>query len=570
MGSASVVNGTAFVVHNNGTREPIGANTRVCMEDVLETDAAGEVSIRFDDGSDFSLGPDGRVTIDEYLYDPAAGSGPTNFSLLRGVFVWATGLIGGDRDGGDIIDRPACCGTGIRGDATPYLKKDILDVAVTMNVGSPVSLIAPVPVVGAASQMSFDFAFLTPTGKLDVMVADTVLQTLWAVDYPLNKFQHVTIALSARSAPMPNVLPTEVSVDDAEIFTKRLFLIASSDRAALTKLTFRFDGPAGSQLLLDSIVFPGLRNGEFDQFDEGWFWEGPGRIHVVATIRTERWAELVRTLDSSSPRISCVTADPSWHPGNVSVNCTAEDVGVGLANASDATFALTTSIAAGAETANALTNNREVCDKANNCVSAGPIAGNMVDRKAPAVSITSPAANVVFRLGHAVAATYACQDGGSGLAFCAGDVAPGSAIGTSTVGSYSFVVNAADKVGNASSAAAGYVVSYGVCALYDSTNAVNAGATIPIRLRLCDASGANVSASSIAVTATGLTRVSDASSGAVADAGNANPNAGFRYDPTLAGYIYNLSTKELAPGTYRVTFKAGSDPQTHEALFKVR
>ena len=571
VGSASVVNGTAFVVHNNGIREPIGASTRVCMADVLETDAAAEVSIRFDDGSDFSLGPEVRVTIDEYLYDPGAGSGPTNFSLLRGAFVWAAGLIGGGRNGGDIIERPACCdSTGIRGDATPYLKKDTLDVAVTMNVGSPVSLMAPVPAVGAASETSFEFAFLTPTGKLDVIVGDAVLKTLWAVDYPLNKFQQVTIPLSARPAPAPNVLPTEVSVDDAEMFTNRLFLIPSTEGAALTKLILRFDGPVGSQVLLDSIVFPGLRNGEFDQFDEGWFWEGPGRIDLVATIRADRWEELLQLLDSTPPAITCASPDGLWHNNNVTLACTAQDAGVGLLNDAGASFALVTSVASGDETANASTDSRQVCDTANNCATAGPIAGNKVDRKAPAVSLTSPQANAVYTLGQSVAANYGCQDGGSGIASCLGAVASGNSLSTSNVGSYNFVVNAADNAGNASSAAAGYVVSFGVCPLYDNTKAVNAGATIPIKLQLCDAGGANVSATGIAVTATGLTRVSDDTSGPVADAGNANPDSGFRSDATLPGYIYNFYTKGLAAGTYRVKFKAGADPATHEALFKVR
>lgn len=57
------------------------------------------------------------------------------------------------------------------------------------------------------------------------------------------------------------------------------------------------------------------------------------------------------------------------------------------------------------------------------------------------------------------------------------------------------------------------------------------------------------------------------------DAGNANPDNGFRYDSTLGGtggYIFNLSTKGLTTGTYNLTFKAGSDPVMHKAQFQAK
>jgi hypothetical protein len=67
------------------------------------------------------------------------------------------------------------------------------------------------------------------------------------------------------------------------------------------------------------------------------------------------------------------------------------------------------------------------------------------------------------------------------------------------------------------------------------------------------------------VHATGL-----APTGSLNSAGQANPGNNFRYDATLAGYIYNLQTTRLISGTYQVTFTAGSDPLTHTAPFTVR
>ncbi len=114
---------------------------------------------------------------------------------------------------------------------------------------------------------------------------------------------------------------------------------------------------------------------------------------------------------------------------------------------------------------------------------------------------------------------------------------------------------------------------YNICPLYDQTKAVKKGATIPIKLQLCSSRGADVSASSIVVTATALTQVSNNSPGVLEDAGNARPDSNFRYDATLGstgGYIYNLKTTSLSSGTYSLSFTAGSDPTVYSVQFQVK
>ena len=116
-------------------------------------------------------------------------------------------------------------------------------------------------------------------------------------------------------------------------------------------------------------------------------------------------------------------------------------------------------------------------------------------------------------------------------------------------------------------------VGYKVCVLYDQTKAAHSGSTIPIKLYLCDASGNDLSSSSIVVTARGVTLNSTSASGTLDDSGNANPDNNFRFDSTLGpsgGYIYNLSTKGLGTGTYSLSFTAGSDTTTHTVQFEVK
>ncbi|HEX8189448.1 MAG TPA: DPP IV N-terminal domain-containing protein, partial [Pyrinomonadaceae bacterium] len=110
---------------------------------------------------------------------------------------------------------------------------------------------------------------------------------------------------------------------------------------------------------------------------------------------------------------------------------------------------------------------------------------------------------------------------------------------------------------------------YGVRALYDETKTYKSGGTVPVKLQLTNAAGANVSSPSLAVKAVGTTRVSTNAAGVPEDAGNSNPDFDFRYDAGLGGYVYNLKTKGYAPGTYVLTFRVAGDPTAHTVQFRI-
>lgn len=122
----------------------------------------------------------------------------------------------------------------------------------------------------------------------------------------------------------------------------------------------------------------------------------------------------VTVVDKVAPTVTCAAADGLWHAANVAVPCTATDAGSGLAVAGDAAFVLSTTVAAGQETANASTGTHSVCDLAGNCVTAGPVAGNQVDRKAPVVTCTAPDQSVWYNADQSVPCS--ATDGGSGVA----------------------------------------------------------------------------------------------------------------------------------------------------------
>jgi hypothetical protein len=193
--------------------------------------------------------------------------------------------------------------------------------------------------------------------------------------------------------------------------------------------------------------------------------------------------------DNTPPVISCGAADGAWHAANVSIACTASDATSGLANAADASFSLSTNVAAGAETADAPTDAKSILDKAGNSATAGPVGGNKIDRKAPSVALTCPA-NPVILNDPAAVAHWTATDGGSG-------VAPDGTVSlvTTSIGSKTASATVQDNVGNSTTASCNYTVAYnfaGFSAPVDRPNTMNvskAGQAIPLKWRLTDALG---------------------------------------------------------------------------------
>jgi hypothetical protein len=149
-------------------------------------------------------------------------------------------------------------------------------------------------------------------------------------------------------------------------------------------------------------------------------------------------------------------------------------------------------------------------------------------------------------------------------------VANGGPVNTGSLGLVAFTISATDRAGNPTTATSRYRLQYGVCLLYDETQAKKSGSTVPIKLQLCDAGGRNYSSSDISLHARGVMLLGTDDTGPAEDAGNANPDQAFRFDPALAGYIFNLKTTGYGMGVYGLTFTVGDDPTIRVAEFRVR
>ncbi len=118
------------------------------------------------------------------------------------------------------------------------------------------------------------------------------------------------------------------------------------------------------------------------------------------------------------------------------------------------------------------------------------------------------------------------------------------------------------------SATATIVIAYDSQTLTNLNEPFHAGRVIPIKLQLLDANGNNISSPDIDLTAIRLVR-SDGTEVALEDAGNSNPGDLFRYDAALGGYIFNLSTKDLAADSYTFYWAAEDDPTEHWLSFSL-
>ena len=114
--------------------------------------------------------------------------------------------------------------------------------------------------------------------------------------------------------------------------------------------------------------------------------------------------------------------------------------------------------------------------------------------------------------------------------------------------------------------------SYSVCALFDASKSFKAGRVVPLKLALCDANGHNLSRADLVLTATDLVHQDATASTVLApdSPGEANADGVFRYDATLGGYVFNLSTTGLTTGTWELQFRVSGEAAVYGIRFDVK
>ncbi|MCK5778796.1 MAG: FecR domain-containing protein [Rhodospirillales bacterium] len=93
IGQIDTAKGDAVIIRADGETVTAEAGTSVFLGDVIETSGDGSVGLIFIDDTTFSLAEDGRMTIDELVYDPTTNEGSSVFNVAKGVFTFVSGEI---------------------------------------------------------------------------------------------------------------------------------------------------------------------------------------------------------------------------------------------------------------------------------------------------------------------------------------------------------------------------------------------------------------------------------------------------------------------------------------------
>lgn len=197
-----------------------------------------------------------------------------------------------------------------------------------------------------------------------------------------------------------------------------------------------------------------------------------------------------------------------------------------------------------------------------------------IDMNPPDIAIATPVDGVEYLLGQTVISDWTVSDPVSGITDTTATTPSGQALDTSAVGPHLFTVAARDNAGNESSTTLAYNVRYAFCGFQrpidpDGESIFEAGRTVPVKFRLEDAAGRYVSGATARIY---LAKIVD---GVVGDeiegvsVGKRTTGNLFRFDRGDNRYIFNLSTRGLSPGIWRIRV-ALDDGSSQSAIIRLR
>jgi len=93
IGQIEKLDGTVTAVRADGTRVELQLGDPVYQGDILETGADGAIGVILADETTFSMAEDGRMVLDEMIYDPGTQEGSVSMSVMQGVFTFVSGQV---------------------------------------------------------------------------------------------------------------------------------------------------------------------------------------------------------------------------------------------------------------------------------------------------------------------------------------------------------------------------------------------------------------------------------------------------------------------------------------------
>lgn len=114
IGNVENISGTIWAIRTDGTKVELEVGDPVYQGDILESAADGAVGVLLADETTFSMAENGRMVLDEMIYDPATEDGSVSLSVLQGVFTFVSGQVAKTDPDAMTLDTPVAT-IGIRG-----------------------------------------------------------------------------------------------------------------------------------------------------------------------------------------------------------------------------------------------------------------------------------------------------------------------------------------------------------------------------------------------------------------------------------------------------------------------
>ena len=204
-------------------------------------------------------------------------------------------------------------------------------------------------------------------------------------------------------------------------------------------------------------------------------------------------------------------------------------------------------------------------------VSDAVSASIKLDATPPVITVTTPAEGATYVKDQAVTADWSTSDAYSGVASEAGTVADGALIDTASFGAKSFTVTATDVAGNSATTTVAYSVPFASAGvlppLSPGRTTVVTGDSVAVKFQVFD-SGGTPASTLTPVLYLARRMAGDIWGAEFAPTSTSAPKSGtaFRYDARARQYIYNLNTRVLANGTYRLRIAVGGGGEIYARI----
>ena len=92
IGKVETLEGEVTVTRADGSQEQLAVGDPVFQGDEIAT-GNGSLGVTLADQTAFSMAANGRITLDEMIYDPSAQEGTIALSVSQGLFTFVSGMV---------------------------------------------------------------------------------------------------------------------------------------------------------------------------------------------------------------------------------------------------------------------------------------------------------------------------------------------------------------------------------------------------------------------------------------------------------------------------------------------